>query len=239
MPHLSRRAFLRTTTLAASALVLSPLTVPAEEKKPAGFTLPKLPYAYDALEPSIDARTMEIHYTKHHKAYVDNLNKALAKYPDLLNQSLADLLRQITKVPETIRQAVINNGGGDLNHTLFWQMMAPAGKGGEPGGELLKAIESDLGGLDQFRKAFTQAGLTRFGSGWAWLTYSGGKLHVISTPNQNYPYLENQEPILGLDVWEHAYYLKYQNRRADYIKNWWNVVNWNDVAERFHQASKS
>jgi Fe-Mn family superoxide dismutase len=238
MPNLSRRHFLHAAGAAAGVLALSPFDALAADEKPAGFTLPKLPYPYDALEDAIDARTMEIHHLKHHQAYVDNLNKALAKHPEFLKMDIGELMRKVKDVPEDVRQAVINNGGGHLNHSMFWQMMAPKGKGGEPSGELLKAIEADLGGLEKFRQAFSQAAATRFGSGWAWLVYDGGKLKVTSTPNQNPPVMAGQTPLLGLDVWEHAYYLKYQNRRPEYVKAWWGVVNWNDVAERYAAAKK-
>lgn len=184
------------------------------------YTLPQLPYPYDALEPHIDARTMEIHHTKHHQGYVDNLNKALADYPELQNKSVEDLLKDLNAVPEAIRTAVRNHGGGHANHSLFWQLMKPRG-GGEPNDKVAK-----------FKDALTQAGMTRFGSGWAWLVKdAAGKLKVMSTANQDSPLSEGLMPILGVDVWEHAYYLKYQNRRADYLAAWWNVVNWDKVAE--------
>jgi Fe-Mn family superoxide dismutase len=195
--------------------------------------LPSLPYAPDALEPSIDTQTMQIHHDKHHAAYVTNLNKALESAPDLQALSVADLLKNISKVPENIRQAVINNGGGHYNHTLFWSIMGP-NAGGAPSGELGQAIASAFGGFDGFKEKLNNAGMTRFGSGWAWLVFNkDGKLEVLSTPNQDSPVMNGQQPVLGVDVWEHAYYLKYQNRRADYLNAWWNVVNWTAVAERF------
>ena len=199
------------------------------------FELPTLPYAYDALEPHIDARTMEIHHTKHHQTYVTNVNKALEGSP-LASKSVEELLRDIKSVPEDIRQAVINNGGGHANHSLFWHIMGP-GKGGEPSGDLSKAIGSAFGGFDSFKETFAKAATTRFGSGWAWLVKDGqGNLNVYSTANQDSPLMEGHVPILGIDVWEHAYYLNYQNRRPDYINAWWNVVNWDKVAELY--ASK-
>lgn len=232
---MNRREMLQQATLGATALALAPLS--ALSQGAGGFTLPKLPYAYDALEPSIDKQTMEIHHDKHHQAYVDNLNKALGKQPDLLKQSIESILRDIKKVPEDIRQAVINNGGGHYNHTLFWEVMAPKGKGGQPAGDLAKAI-TDFGGLAKLQDAMTTAGMTRFGSGWSWLIVEKGKLAVKSTANQDCPLMEGATPILGLDVWEHAYYLKYQNKRADYIKAWWDVVNWTEVGNRHAKALK-
>ena len=197
--------------------------------------LPKLPYAYDALEPHIDAQTMEIHHTKHHQGYVNKLNDALTKAPNLQKTSLEELLRGIGTVPEAIRTAVRNNGGGHANHTLFWQVMAPKG-GGKPSGKLADAITKTFGGFDTFKEQFTAAATGRFGSGWAWLILLNGKLSIESTANQDSPIMEGKTPILGLDVWEHAYYLKYQNRRPDYIKAWWNVINWPEVARRFDAA---
>ncbi len=199
--------------------------------------LPSLTYAYDALEPHIDARTMEIHHTKHHQGYVTKLNGALESHSDLASKSVEDLLREIKKVPETIRQAVINNGGGHANHTLFWQIMA-ANKGGEPKGDIGQAIKSTFGDFAKFKEEFSNAAATRFGSGWAWLVLDGDKLKVLSTANQDSPLMQGQTPILGLDVWEHAYYLKYQNRRPDYISAWWNVVNWDKVADFYAAAKK-
>jgi Fe-Mn family superoxide dismutase len=199
--------------------------------------LPKLPYAYDALEPHIDARTMEIHHGKHHGAYVNNLNAALDKHPELAGWSLDELIKNIQKVPEDIRAAVRNNGGGHWNHSLFWQWLTPKSPG-RPVGSSAKAIEQAFGGFDAFKDKFSNAALTRFGSGWAWLSVKDGKLCVCSLPNQDNPLMAGIAecpgvPILGLDVWEHAYYLKYQNRRADYVAAWWNVVNWEKVEELY------
>jgi len=203
---------------------------------PNQHTLPELPYAFDALEPHIDARTMEIHHGKHHNAYVTNLNNALAKHPDWLELSVADLCAKINEVPEDIRTAVRNNGGGHFNHSLFWPLMGP-GKGGEPTGELGSAIASTFGSFDDFKQQFSTAAATRFGSGWAWLSLNNaGKLVVHSTPNQDNPLMDGWKPVVGLDVWEHAYYLNYQNRRPDYIAAWWNVVNWDQANENFRQA---
>jgi len=198
--------------------------------------LPPLPYDYNALEPHVDEQTMRIHHDKHHAAYVTNLNKALESAPELHSKSVEDLLRGIGSVPENIRQAVINNGGGHYNHTMFWQIMGPHG-GGEPGAELAAALKTAFGDLAAFKEKMNNAGMTRFGSGWAWLVLDqGGKLAVISTANQDCPLMTGQMPIMGIDVWEHAYYLKYQNRRADYLSAWWNVVNWNEVAARYAKA---
>lgn len=199
-------------------------------------TLPALPYAYDALEPHIDAKTMEIHHSRHHQTYVTNLNAALADLPELATLPLEALLARIDSLPAQVQGAVRNHGGGHANHSLFWQVMSPQG-GGEPDGELAAAIERDLGGLESFRQAFTQAALSRFGSGWAWLVVDGrGKLQVVSSANQDSPLMEGLTPILGLDVWEHAYYLKYQNKRPDYIAAFYNVIDWDEVARRYVAA---
>jgi Fe-Mn family superoxide dismutase len=195
-------------------------------------TLPPLPYDYSALEPHIDARTMEIHHTKHHQAYVNNLNAALEKAPELQGKSLDDLLRDLNAVPESIRTAVRNNGGGHWNHSMFWQIMAP-GAGGEPTGDLGDAIRDSFKDFATMKEQFNAAAAARFGSGWAWLVTDGGKLSIVSTPNQDNPLMEGKTAIMGLDVWEHAYYLKYQNRRADYVQAWWNTVNWPEIAKRF------
>ncbi len=201
-------------------------------------TLPALPYAFDALEPHVDAQTMQIHHGKHHQAYVNNLNAALDKHPELHEKSLADLLSGINKVPEDIRTAVRNNGGGHHNHSLFWTVMAPKA-GGDPSGALASAITTAFGDVSTFKAQFATAATTRFGSGWAWLLVTKDKrLEITSTANQDSPIMEGKTPVLGLDVWEHAYYLKYQNRRPDYIAAWWNVVNWPEVAKRFDAATK-
>ncbi len=192
-------------------------------------TLPPLPYDYNALEPHIDARTMEIHHTKHHQAYIDKLNAALDQHPELKEKSLEDLLKNLDQVPEDIRTIVRNNGGGHLNHSMFWKMMG-TNAGGAPTGEIAEKITSKFGSFDQFKETFANAGITRFGSGWAWLSLDqSGELQVHSTANQDNPIMEGMKPLLGVDVWEHAYYLNYQNRRPDYLNAWWNVVNWNEV----------
>lgn len=195
-------------------------------------TLPNLPYGFDALDPHIDARTMEIHHGKHHNTYVTKLNEALKDQPDLAAKGVEDLLRDIGSVPDGIRQAVMNHGGGHANHSLFWKIMGP-NKGGQPGGDLAKAIDGKFGSFDGFKGMFTAAAATRFGSGWARLACKAGRLEVFSTANQDSPLAEGFEPILGLDVWEHAYYLNYQNRRPDYITAFWNVVNWDQAAENY------
>ncbi|MGB7292415.1 MAG: superoxide dismutase [Thermodesulfobacteriota bacterium] len=195
--------------------------------------LPQLPYGYDALEPHIDARTMEIHHTKHHQGYVNNLNAAVEKHPELDKKSVEDLLKDLNSIPEDIRTAVRNNGGGHANHSMFWSIMSPDG-GGEPEAELADAINSSFGGFSDFKDQFSKAAAGRFGSGWAWLCVDrGGKLTITSTPNQDNPVSDGLRPVLGLDVWEHAYYLKYQNRRAEYISAWWSVVNWKQVAKNY------
>jgi Fe-Mn family superoxide dismutase len=195
------------------------------------FTLPALPYDFAALEPHIDAQTMQIHHGKHHQAYVNNLNAALEKAPDFAGLSLDDLMKNVNTVPESVRTAVRNNGGGHWNHTFFWESMGPK-KGGEPTGKLAEAINAAFGDATKMREQFAAAATSRFGSGWAWLVSDGGKLSIMSTPNQDNPLMEGKKAILGLDVWEHAYYLKYQNRRPDYITAWWNVVDWAKVAAR-------
>ena len=199
------------------------------------YSLPELPYAYDALEPHIDARTMEIHHTKHHQAYINKANDALEGHPELASKSIEDLMRGLASVPESIRGAIRNNGGGHANHSLFWTVMKPGG-GGAPTGELAAAIDAACGSFDKFKEEFAAAAATRFGSGWAWLSVDGGAVKVESTPNQDTPLSEGRTPILGLDVWEHAYYLNYQNRRPDYVSAFWNVVNWDEVARRFAEA---
>ena len=198
------------------------------------FELPPLPYAYNALEDTIDEQTMRLHHDKHHQAYVNNLNNALQNAPDLASWTLEDLVTRINEVPENIRTAVRNNGGGHINHSMFWVIMGP-GKGGQPSGALADAITQAFGSFDQFKTQFQTAGGGRFGSGWVWLAGDkNGALSVISTPNQDSPLMDGRYPIMGNDVWEHAYYLKYQNRRPDYLAAWWNVVNWDEVANRFN-----
>ena len=194
--------------------------------------LPPLPYDFAALEPHIDSQTMQIHHGKHHQAYVNNLNAALEKHTDLQKMSAEELLRNLGSVPEDIRPAVRNNGGGHVNHTMFWKMMAP-NAGGPPSGRVAEAIKASFGGFDAFKEQFAKAGVSRFGSGWAWLIDNNGKLSIESTANQDNPISDGKKPILGIDVWEHAYYLKYQNRRPDYITAWWNVVNWAEVNRLF------
>ena len=194
-------------------------------------TLPTLPYPHDALEPHIDKMTMEIHHGKHHNAYVTNLNAALEKHPELQSKSVEDLIRGINSVPEDIRTAVRNNGGGHANHSMFWQIMAP-NAGGTPTGAIADAIKSSFGSFDAFKEQFAKAAVGRFGSGWAWVIDNGGKLVIESTPNQDSPLMDGKKPVFGIDVWEHAYYLKYQNRRPDYIGAWWNVVNWAEINKR-------
>jgi Fe-Mn family superoxide dismutase len=195
-------------------------------------SLPPLPYDYNALEPHIDEQTMRIHHDKHHAAYVNNLNAALEKHPELANKSVDDLVKGINSVPEDIRTAVRNNGGGHVNHTMFWEIMGPH-KGGAPSGAIGDAIKATFGDFEKFKTQLNDAGAKRFGSGWAWLLDVGGKLVIESTANQDSPLMDGKKPILGVDVWEHAYYLKYQNRRPDYLAAWWNVVNWDAVNKRF------
>jgi Fe-Mn family superoxide dismutase len=199
------------------------------------YTLPNLPYAAAALEPTIDTQTMEIHHGRHHKAYVDNLNKALESQAALASKPIEKLLREISQVPENIRQPVINNGGGHANHAMFWEIMGPKA-GGNPTGPLADDINKTFQSFDNFKTQIKQAGVGRFGSGWAWLVLADGQLKVLSTANQDSPYMQGQAPIMGVDVWEHAYYLKYQNKRPDYLDAWWNVVNWAKVAERYSKA---
>src|SRR6266576_3015699 len=212
---------------------LSSAGAPQIDKEDASMahSLPALPYAPDALEPHIDKQTMEIHHGKHHNAYVTNLNAALEKAPELQSKSLEDLVKGINSVPEAIRTAVRNNGGGHLNHSMFWQIMAPKA-GGAPTGAIADAINSSFGSFDKLKEQFKAAAIGRFGSGWAWVVDNGGKLVIESTPNQDNPMMDGKKPVFGIDVWEHAYYLKYQNRRPDYIDAWWNVVNWNEINKR-------
>ena len=199
------------------------------------YQLPDLTYDYSALEPHIDARTMEIHHTKHHQTYITNVNKALEAHPDLAKLSIVELMRNVDKVPQDIKQVVINHGGGHLNHCLFWTIMGPNG-GGEPTGELKSVIDRDFGSFADFRTKFNAAAASRFGSGWAWLSWDNGKLIVESSANQDSPVMQGRSTIMGIDVWEHAYYLNYQNRRADYVEAWWNVIDWNAVANNLEAA---
>jgi superoxide dismutase, Fe-Mn family len=199
--------------------------------------LPPLPYPKDALEPNIDAQTMEIHHGKHHNAYVTNLNKAIAGKGDLEKKPVEELIRNLNAVPEDIRAAVRNNGGGHVNHSMFWKIMGP-NAGGKPSGKLAEDIDAAFGSFDTFKEKFEAAGVGRFGSGWAWLVVKNGKLEIMSTANQDNPIMEGIQPVMGCDVWEHAYYLKYQNRRPDYLKAWWNVVNWNEVNNYYAAAKK-
>jgi Fe-Mn family superoxide dismutase len=237
MHLMTRRQMLQTAGAGAAALVLSPLAGISAEEKQTGFTLPKLPYAYDALEPYIDARTMKIHHDLHHKAYVDSLNKALASHPELLSKPIEELLRHEKELPKDVQTAVRNFGGGHANHTMFWEIMIK-NPGGKPSGALAEAIDKDLGGFAKFQEELKKAALGRFGSGWAWLDLANGKLSVRSLANQDSPLRTGRQPILGIDVWEHAYYLKYQNKRADYVDAWFNVINWENVGERYNHARK-
>ncbi|HEL7030883.1 TPA: superoxide dismutase [Listeria monocytogenes] len=199
------------------------------------YELPKLPYTYDALEPNFDKETMEIHYTKHHNTYVTKLNEAVAGHPELASKSVEELVAYLDSVPEDIRGAVRNHGGGHANHTLFWSILSPNG-GGAPTGNLKAAIESEFGTFDEFKEKFNAAAAARFGSGWAWLVVNDGKLEIVSTANQDSPLSDGKTPVLGLDVWEHAYYLKFQNRRPEYIDTFWNVINWDEANKRFDAA---
>ncbi len=230
---ITRRDALKKTALSAAAvsLVTLPETNFAQAAAPAGpFKLPALPYALDALEPHIDAKTMEIHHGRHHQAYVTNLNKAVATDAKLAGTSLDELIRHLDEVPEAVRTAVRNNGGGHYNHSLFWQTMKKNG-GGAPKGALGSAIEKTFGSFEKFKTAFSDAAMKQFGSGWAWLILEEKDLKVVSSPNQDVPFAHGKYPLLGIDVWEHAYYLKYQNKRADYVNAWWNIVNWKQVQE--------
>jgi superoxide dismutase, Fe-Mn family len=240
--ELGRRAFLSgTAALAAggaAALWLASPEVAFAQKaagEDVGYELPKLPYEYEALEPYIDARTMEIHHQRHHQAYLDNLKKALEGHDDLRELKPAELVRRLNQIPESIRTAVRNSAGGHVNHAFFWKVMGPD-KGGEPRGALAKAINDKFGGIAEFKDTFAKAAVSRFGSGWAWLVKGTGGLEVTSTANQDSPLTDGKQPLLGLDVWEHAYYLKYQNKRADYVTQWWNVVDWEQVRENYEAA---
>jgi superoxide dismutase, Fe-Mn family len=235
MHLLNRRQLLKAVGAGAAALAVPSLGTAAQQKG-GKFELPPLPYAYDALEPHIDAETMKIHHDLHHKAYVDNLNKAIAKHPSLAGKSLEALLRDIKSVPQDVRGMVRNHGGGHYNHTLFWEVMAK--EGGKPSGELAKAIDAAFGNYEKFQQYLTTAATGQFGSGWGWLVVEQGKLAVRNLPNQDSPLMNGATPILGIDVWEHAYYLKYKNRRPEYVKAWWNVINWANVSEKYNAAVK-
>jgi superoxide dismutase, Fe-Mn family len=241
---LNRRHFLFLLGAGTGAFALDSVALAQKlpTNKPPSTTgvieLPPLPYAYEALEPHIDARTMQFHHDKHHATYVKNLNAALDKHPELKGRTVEELLRRLNQVPVDIRTTVRNNGGGHVNHSMFWKIMKPQG-GGEPTGEIATAINQTFGNFAAFKKQFNEAGAARFGSGWVWLVRSrNGKLEITTTANQDNPITEGKYPILGNDVWEHAYYLNYQNRRADYLEAWWNVVNWDEINKRFAQASK-
>lgn len=231
---LNRRDLLSSVGVAGAAVLLASNGQSASASE---ATLPQLDYAKDALEPHIDAQTMEIHHGKHHQAYINNLNKALADHAQLQSKPIEELLANLDSVPESIRTTVRNNGGGHLNHTLFWKMMAPNG-GKQDRGQVGKAIESTFGGFEKFQQAFAAAATGQFGSGWAWLVASNGKLEIVATANQDTPVSKGMSPLLGVDVWEHAYYLKYQNLRANYVTAWWNVVNWGFVNELFAKAKR-
>lgn len=238
---MTRRQAIKAGALAGAALAALPSAIAQNSPRPAAsatsgpFTLPPLPYPYDALEPYIDARTMEIHHDKHHAAYVANLNKAVVEFPDVAKMSVEDMLKSLNAVPEKIRTAVRNNGGGHFNHSLFWQMLKK--DGGEPTGALAKAIDSAFGSFSTFKEDFSKAAIGQFGSGWAWLVIDGNKqLSIEPTANQDSPVSQGKQPLLGVDVWEHAYYLKYQNRRPEYVAAFFHVINWDFVAERYEQA---
>ena len=243
---MNKREFLRYALYAPAAVALwtrtsysSPAAVISVSQQTASgpHKLPPLPYEYNALEPYIDTETMQLHHDKHHAAYVNNLNAAIAKHPELSNRSAEDLIRNLQSVPADIREQVRNNGGGHVNHTMFWQIMKPNG-GGEPTGPIAEAIKRTFGSFAEFKKQFNDAGMKRFGSGWVWLIRSkDGQLQITSTPNQDNPLMEGHCPIMGNDVWEHAYYLKYQNRRNEYLEAWWNVVNWDEINRRFETAT--
>lgn len=241
MPSITRRGIFRLSLASAVTAFFSDHLLAAEPPAPASspsgpYTLPPLPYPYEALEPVIDAETMHLHHDKHHQGYVTNANKLLVGHPELSKLSPEELLLQLENVPEPLRTGLRNNVGGHVNHSLFWKMMSPKG-GGEPKGALAAAIDKTFGSFAAFQKAFTEAGMKRFGSGWAWLVVKDGSLEIVSTPNQDPPLLQGQTALLGLDVWEHAYYLKYQNRRADYADAWWKIVNWPFVEELYAKSA--
>jgi superoxide dismutase, Fe-Mn family len=233
-----RRKFLQTLGLTAAAWSAGNTTLllntAAAEQSPTTFTLPPLPYDYKALEPHIDAVTMRLHHDKHHAAYVNNLNAAVAKYPELQNKSVEYLVGNLSKLPKDIQRTVQNNGGGHINHTMFWQIMGPP-TGEKPTGQLAQAIDRQFGSFDKFKAQFVEAGTKHFGSGWVWLVLKNGQLQIVTTANQDSPLATGLLPVMGNDIWEHAYYLKYQNKRADYLNAWWNVVNWSAVSKRYDQ----
>jgi len=238
MPHLSRREILLAGAAGVATLALPPLVATAGDKKPKGYTLPKLPYDYDALEKAIDEKTMRIHHDKHHQAYIDNANNLLAKHPKLLEMPVDQLLANVDEVPKTIRQGVINNAGGHSNHSIFWVVMGPKG-GGEPRGALGKAITARFESFDKFQKELSTKAVTQFGSGWAWLVVNKkGELQIVQRSNQDSPIMAGLKPIMGIDVWEHAYYLRYQNVRPKYVGAWWNVVDWQACNDRYAAALK-
>jgi len=231
----TRREALKQVALTAAAVAAWPAVAQSQTATPAGpFTLPPLPYPFDALEPHIDAQTMQIHHGKHHQAYITNLNKAIAAHPELAGKTVEELIKNLAAIPEDIRKTVQNHGGGHANHSLFWLCLAK--NGGQPKGELAKAIEKKFGSLGQFKEEFSKAAIGVFGSGWAWLSLDGRELRIEQTPNQDSPLMQGRFPLLGIDVWEHAYYLKYQNRRPDYVAAFFNVINWDFVSERYARA---
>ena len=234
---ITRRKAIQNALITSAAAVLLPKAWTETAPATGAFALPPLPYAYDALEPHIDAQTMQLHHDKHHQTYVNNLNKAVADQPALAGKSVEDLLRNLASVPESIRKTVQNQGGGHANHTLLWQTLKRGG--GAPQGELAKAIDARFGSFDKFKTELSQAAITLFGSGWAWLTLDGRELKIEQAANQDSPVLQGRLPLLGIDVWEHAYYLKYQNRRPDYVSAFWNVVNWDYISDRYAQAVRA
>jgi Fe-Mn family superoxide dismutase len=242
MSQLARRQFLATAGAGVATLALAPLSfrdAQAARPKGAAFELPKLPYAYDALEPVIDKQTMMIHHTKHHQAYINGLNDAIKKAPVLAGKTLVEIVSNPMLAPAAVRRQVINMGGGDSNHRIFWRIMGPKG-GGKPGGALAKAIDKAFKNFETFQKNFSQAAATQFGSGWAWLVLNAKKeLEIVQRPNQNSPYMDGLKPVFGIDVWEHAYYLKYKNDRGKYIAEWWKVVNWTAVGARYDQFMRA
>jgi len=234
---ITRRSALTALGVSAASVALPHASSGQAAPAKGPFTLPALPYAFDALEPYVDAQTMQIHHDRHHAAYVNNLNNALASHPDWSSKSVEEIVRSLSSVPEAVRTAVRNNGGGHINHSLFWEIMKK-NPDGQPSGELAKAIDKKFGSFTSFKEQFTKAAMTVFGSGWAWLSVDSAKeLLVESSPNQDNPWMKGNAPVMGIDVWEHAYYLKYQNKRADYVAAWWNVVNWDFVSDRYKKLA--